>query len=320
MSQGESPPDPVSRDLLPGVSVQRGPGKWLAIGARIKAWTGLEPEAIVADPELLFARVAAAQAEAVRAAWDSGAPLPSFWLSDERGQWREVLEFPGEEGWSIWLAAKEVGDRACPRLGLRQLGQMAGGVVHEVNNPLAGVMNYVRVARRVAKGDERLEEFLAGAEEEADRILAITRVLTELTPRPEGEVAHPVAPGAILRRVLLLTRTQLRDAGLRYRIEPSENLPPVRDAQHGSVLALLGILEDTTQRAAQGTEVVLRCEERGQRVALVVEDGVERPQPQDLGAAGHEGAVQALRSLQMLGGELSTEAGRAVLLLPPWSD
>lgn len=320
MSQGERAPDPVVRDLLPGVSIQREAGAWRSIGARIKAWTGLEPDDIVADPELLFARVAAADLDALRAAWNQGGPLPTFWLSDERGEWREVMEFPGEEGWSILLPAKLVGERACRRLGLRQLGQMAGGVVHEVNNPLAGVLNYVRVARRVAQGNEQLEEFLGGAEEEADRILAITRVLTGLTPRPEGETAHPVAPGDILRRVLLLTRTQLRDAGLRYRIEPCESVAPVRDVQHGSILALLALLEDTAQRAERGTEVVLRSEERGREVALIVEDGVERPAAKDIGAARHEGATRALRSLAALRGKLVIEAGRAVLLVPTWSD
>jgi len=319
MTQGERAPDPA-RDLLPGVSVRRRAGAWLAIGARIKAWTGLEPSEILADPELLLARVASADAEAVRAAWASGSPTPSFWLSDERGEWRQVIEFQGEEGWAIWLPAREVGDRACSRLGLRQLGQMAGGVVHEVNNPLAGVLNYVRVARRVAKGNEQLEEFLGGAEEEAERILAITRVLTELTPRPTGEEAHPVAPGAILRRVLLLTRTQLRDAGLRYRLEPCETLAPLRDIQHGSILALVSVLEDTTLRGAPGTEVVLRCEERDGRVALIVEDGVERPLAKDLGAAGHVGAALAIRALRDLGGELLTEPGRVALLIPTWSD
>ena len=319
MTQGERAQDPVA-DLLPGVSVRRRAGVLLAIGARIKAWTGLEPSEILADPELLLARVALKDVEAVRAAWTSGSPTPSFWLSDERGEWREVVEFPGDEGWAIWLPAREVGDRACRRLGLRQLGQMAGGVVHEVNNPLAGVLNYVRVARRVAQGNEQLEEFLGGAEEEAERILTITRLLTELTPRPTGEKAHPVAPGAILRRVLLLTRTQLRDAGLRYRLEPCEALAPLRDIQHRSILALVSLLEDTTLRAASGTEVVLRCEERPGRLALIVEDGVERPPPKDLGAAGHVGAALALRALAGLGGELLTEPGRVALLIPAWND
>lgn len=315
MTQG----DP-SLDLLPGVSVCREGGTLVSVGARIKAWTGLEPSEVVADPERLLARISPGDVEGVRAAWASGAQTPAFWLSDERGEWRRVIEFPGDEGWAIWLEAKTVGDRACARLGLRRLGQMAGGVVHEVNNPLAGVLNYVRVAQRVAGEDEQLKEFLSGAESEAERILAITKVLVELTPRPEGEAGHPVAPGAILRRVLLLTRTQLRDAGLRYRLEPCEGLPAIRDVQHAVLLAILGVLEDTTLRASSGSEVVLSAEERGSRVALTVQDGIERPARAELGSAGFLGAAQTERALEQLGAELVCEPGRVVILLSPWSE
>ncbi|MBL4845598.1 MAG: HAMP domain-containing histidine kinase [Planctomycetes bacterium] len=330
MSQGEPsldllpgdllPGDLLPGDLLPGVSVCRRQGVLVAVGARIKAWTGLDPDEIVLDPKLLLQRVSPSQIEAVEAAWSAGQTAPPFWLGDEQGGWRRVVELPGEKGWSLWLDSASLESGACAgQEVLRRIGQMAGGVVHEVNNPLSGVLNYVRVSRRIAE-DERLEEFLSGAESEAERILEITRTLSELTPRPRSEGPYPVAPGAILRRALLLTRTQLRDAGLRYQLEEAEGqLPAIRDLQHAAILCLLGLLEDSAARAPSGTTVVLKAELRPSGVALIVNDTVDRPPLEELGPAGFEGVALSCRTACQLGGTVEIEPGQVAVVLPIWS-
>lgn len=309
--------DPVPAAALPGVPFCRRGGRFTYLGAKLQEWTGLAPADALGEASALLGCVPEAERAAVAAAWGEGACPAPFTLGA-----RHVEELPGSEGWGLWIERRPRALDGERRL-IRRLGILAGSVVHEVNNPLSGVLNYVRVAHRLAGGDPRLEEFLSGAEGEAERILTITRTLLELAPRPAGEGLRPVAPGAVLSQALLLTRTELRDAGLRYRLEPpGPELPLIRVADHELALALLALLEDSARFAPRGSEVALSSDVCDCGVDLIVEDSAPRPRA-GWAEAGYEGARLADEVARRLGGRLEVQAlpegrSRVALCLAAW--
>ena len=130
--------------VLPGVPFCRREGRFLHLGEGLSAWAGRTLGAGALEEVLSFVR--ARDRGAVEAAWRAGRTPGSFSFGSEALGWRTLNEVPGAEGWGLWLEQP----LQATALLVERLGYLAGGVVHEVNNPLAGVLNYVRVAQRLA--------------------------------------------------------------------------------------------------------------------------------------------------------------------------
>jgi PAS domain S-box-containing protein len=58
---------------------------------------------------------------------------------------------------------------------LATTGRMAATIAHEINNPLASVMNLIFLARERCRGDEKLYDYLQTAENELERVSHIAR-------------------------------------------------------------------------------------------------------------------------------------------------
>ncbi len=73
---------------------------------------------------------------------------------------------------------------------LATLGQLAAGVAHEINNPIAGILTYIRlIQKRIAKapdcGDNDMKRYLTIMERETDRCGTIVRNLLDFARQSE---------------------------------------------------------------------------------------------------------------------------------------
>jgi two-component system, NtrC family, sensor kinase len=99
---------------------------------------------------------------------------------------------------------------------LASLGQIAAGIVHELNNPLTSIMAYSDYLRRKAEktgGDPSDIERLTRINEAADRILRFSRDLIAYS-RPATEVPAPVAIHDIIDRALVFCEHVLDQTGV----------------------------------------------------------------------------------------------------------
>jgi signal transduction histidine kinase len=98
---------------------------------------------------------------------------------------------------------------------LASLGQIAAGIVHELNNPLTTIVAYSDFLRRklAARGDPADVERLARINEAADRILRFSRDLTAYS-RPANEVPAPVAIHDVIERALVFCEHELDKKGV----------------------------------------------------------------------------------------------------------
>jgi len=98
---------------------------------------------------------------------------------------------------------------------LASLGQIAAGMVHELNNPLTSIVAYtdylLRRASRQSNADPDDTERLRRIAESANRMLRFTRDLVSYA-RPSSEVAVPVALHTVIQRALAFCEHELVQA------------------------------------------------------------------------------------------------------------
>jgi PAS domain S-box-containing protein len=112
---------------------------------------------------------------------------------------------------------------------LASLGLLAAGVAHEVNNPLAYVLNNIEIARRqlasLGPSAESSLQALTVALEGVDRIRFIVRELLLLS-RSEGESVGPVDVREVVESTLSLARPTIARIGTL--VTELEDAPPAR--------------------------------------------------------------------------------------------
>lgn len=94
------------------------------------------------------------------------------------------------------------------------IGQLAGGIAHEINNPLTGILNNVQLAKMMAETNkefkmEDFRELLDAVEESSLRCKKITQSLLDFTHYAKREFL-PVSLNAIIDKVVGLIFTEMR--------------------------------------------------------------------------------------------------------------
>jgi signal transduction histidine kinase len=115
----------------------------------------------------------------------------------------------------------------CRRRSSRALGQLAAGVVHELNNPLTSIVAYTDWLIRKAgnAGDPDSLERLRRIGESASRILRFTRDLVAYA-RPSSEVPVAVSIHNVMDQALAFCEHVLAEHGASRRAKLRRGRPP----------------------------------------------------------------------------------------------
>jgi signal transduction histidine kinase len=165
---------------------------------------------------------------------------------------------------------------------LEAIGTLAGGVAHEINNPVTGIINYAQLISESPAADQEIHEFSGEIIHEGRRIAEIVSSL--LTFARQEKKTHSLAQiRDIVMGTLSLTRTILRHDQITLEVDIPENLPSIkcRNQQIQQVLMnLITNARDALNVKYQGYDenkrIIMTCEafEREDKpwLRMVVED------------------------------------------------
>ncbi|QRN96781.1 HAMP domain-containing protein [Archangium violaceum] len=166
---------------------------------------------------------------------------------------------------------------------LATIGQLAAGVGHEINNPLAFVLSNLNYAQQVVTDldaapteVERREllESLAEAREGAERVRLIVRDLKMLS-HPDDRESGPVDLVKVVRSAAKMAAHEIRDRA--RLVQLVENVPPVRGNSARLCQVFLNLLINAAHAISPGAverneiQLVARVED-AQRVTVEVRD------------------------------------------------
>lgn len=197
---------------------------------------------------------------------DSAAPI-----RDDRGQLVGVVLVFHDA-----TAARKAADLLRRTEKLAAAARLSATMAHEINNPLAAVMNLLYVAQQVEGMPQAAHEYLQRAEQELDRVAHITR--QTLGFYRESKLPEPVDLAALIESVLRLYSNKLmvKKIVVRRNFEPCPPIQGLAGELRQAVSNLIANAIDAVEE--RGTiSVALRPAPAGQQEMveiLVSDDGM----------------------------------------------
>jgi two-component system, NtrC family, sensor kinase len=207
----------VPRSALPGSLSE--PGQIVIRVPATRASRPVEPDPARLFPELgfeqvipfLFERGATLHAAADDPAYFSGGTAPARLLEHLARMLASLVDGKRAQDRSM----RDLRAQVIQSEKLASLGQIAAGIVHELNNPLTTIVAYSDFLQRKLSGhgDPADVERLGRINEAAERILRFSRDLTAYS-RPASELPAPVAIHDVIERALSFCEHELEKTGV----------------------------------------------------------------------------------------------------------
>ena len=164
---------------------------------------------------------------------------------------------------------------------LAAIGELAGGIAHELNNPLAGMRIYIEgLVRRAVKEDLPNEKFRQESSKiferllkEVDRCRDIIQNLLTFSHQDEERQGVMTDVNGVVREILTLVDLRLKRSTVEVKTELQEHIPKAALSSGELGQVLMNVVTNSIQAMADGglltIETALLSDER---VQLVIKD------------------------------------------------
>jgi PAS domain S-box-containing protein len=163
---------------------------------------------------------------------------------------------------------------------MMSLGRLAASVVHEINNPLSGILNYSRLMTRVLQQGEltserrdKFQRYLGVVETETSRCSQIVSNLLSFSRRSPAAFA-PVDVAELLRRCILLSGHKLELSRIRLESSIQPDLPPVQGDFNQLQQCVINLIFNAIDAMPEGGTLTLAAQtgDPAQTVSIRVKD------------------------------------------------
>jgi PAS domain S-box-containing protein len=154
---------------------------------------------------------------------------------------------------------------------LATLGELAAGVVHELNNPLTSITVYAEylVRKLEAQGTEAADlEKLRRIGASAQRILRFSRDLVQYA-RPSGKETESVDLAAVVRQSVSICEHLVERGGITLGVEVDPQLPAVQAVSGQLEQVLINLITNAVHAVENGGKVVVRAQPEGAEAIMI---------------------------------------------------
>ncbi len=200
-------------------------------------------------------------------------------LFDEEGRVRQVVDLSRDITQDIARTRMFHDDK------MISLGKLSASVVHEINNPLTGILNFIKLIQRLLKKGPPDEQELPKMQNYLDQIydetFRVSRTVSNLLPfsRKTKPEFRPVDLNTLLAETLSLTEYQMRLQGITVENRFTADLLPVMADPGQMKQVFLNLLLNAQDAMPQGGALTLitRNSRRREVLVQVTDSGVGIP-------------------------------------------
>ncbi|RJR40918.1 MAG: response regulator [Desulfobacteraceae bacterium] len=145
------------------------------------------------------------------------------------------------------------------------LGRLSASVVHEINNPLAGILNYLRLMIKIldrgTPNHEQMEKFgryLELAESETGRCSRMVSSLLAFSRKTETEFKE-IDICELLERCIMLSRHKLDLQGIRIENSVEPDIPRIRGDFNQIQQCLVNLIFNAVDAMPEGGTLTIAC-------------------------------------------------------------
>jgi signal transduction histidine kinase len=173
---------------------------------------------------------------------------------------------------------------------MMSLGRLAASVVHEINNPLSGVLNYLHLMIRILKkeqlDEERVKKFISYLElvetetQRCSRIVSSLLNFSRISPPAFGEVRIE----ELINRCVILSGHKLELSDIRLESDIQSDIPPINGDFNQLQQCIINLIFNAIDAMPEGGILTLegRHETDEQLAVIAVKDSGNGIAPDNL--------------------------------------
>ena len=167
---------------------------------------------------------------------------------------------------------------------LAALGELAAGVAHEINNPLASIrlalQSVIGKLDSTHASPENLKNYLALVDGEIDKCIAVSQSLLKLTTLP-GEKRQLVEINTAIRETVSLLRYEAEKSGISIELKLADPTPRMIAADNEIRMVVLNLTQNAFHAMPNGGTLTIRSSEENNAIIMIFEDNGAGIRPED---------------------------------------
>jgi len=154
------------------------------------------------------------------------------------------------------------------------IGMLAGGVAHEINNPIGGILAFTQLMKRDAEGNKALMEDLEEIEKAAVRCKKIVSDLLDFSRVSKEGDRTEVDINVLLEKVFPFIQREMRSYNVELSFKGDPNLPPVLGHADKLQQVFINLMTNACHAMSKGGTLVVQTKrvEGDQAVMVRVRD------------------------------------------------